>query len=80
MFVTVFHYFCSSIFGAGVIYPVSSLSAFYKSFRSEVGFPVLSSVRGVIRGQINRARFTGRISVFLFIVVLATCVPGVHCS
>ena len=38
---------------------VSSVQLFYKSFRSEVGFPVVSSDRGVIRGQINRARFTG---------------------
>ena len=60
--------------------PVSSVPPFYKSFCSEVGFPVLSSDRGVIQGQINRAIFTGWISVFRFTVVLATCVPGMHCS
>ena len=60
--------------------PVSSVPPVYKSFRSEVGFPVLSSDRGVIRGQINRARFTSWISVFRFTVVLATCVTGMHCS
>ena len=59
---------------------VSSVLRFNKPFRSEVGFPVLSSDRGVIRGQINRARFTGSISVFRFTVVLYTRVPGMHGS